>query len=293
MPSRVIRGSINWSRSLARVSLQANLTFRALLVSDGIDDFGRGEADPLVLKATLFPRQQWVGPEQIVEWVDELACEGCVHRYEVDGVPYLQLANWEKHRGNSKRAAASKLPAPPATVPVIPQGPQGKCGSGSVSGSGSCLVFGGSVLVGVQGGATAPAAAQPPETTGAPDLFECPAPQKRRKGRLRKPQTEPPAQLTEEQREKLAAWAAEHEHWAIPRLRELERLCLDHHRARGNAGADWLAAVRNWVTRDRTFREERTKASAGPAKAGRPSLPDWSAEIAAAEEQEACKKTNF
>jgi hypothetical protein len=107
----VIRGEINSSRSLARVSLPANLTFRALL--NAVDDFGRFEADPLVLKATLFLRQADVTPEMVRGWVEELAGEGCARVYAVDGIEFLVLTGWEKHRGEGRRAKKSRFPAPP------------------------------------------------------------------------------------------------------------------------------------------------------------------------------------
>jgi hypothetical protein len=53
VPSRVIRGEINSSDSLSRVSLGADLTFRALIVA--VDDYGRIDARPAMLKAALFP----------------------------------------------------------------------------------------------------------------------------------------------------------------------------------------------------------------------------------------------
>lgn len=115
MPSRVIRGEINASRSLSRVSLEADLTFRALLVA--VDDFGRCEADPLMLKAVLYPRRPAVSPEMVAQWVGELAAEGCVQSYVVDGVRYLQLTGHERHRSNGRRAAKSRFPEPPHGVP--------------------------------------------------------------------------------------------------------------------------------------------------------------------------------
>ena len=154
MPSRVIRGEINASRSLARVSLAADLTFRALLVA--VDDYGRGEADPLMLKAALFPRRPDVTPELVRLWVDELAREGCVQLYRVKGEEYLCFPNWEKHRGKAKRGDSSRFPDPPADpgefeIPADPRGsprePEDSAdprslGSGSVGG---CV--GGSVSV--------------------------------------------------------------------------------------------------------------------------------------------------
>jgi len=110
VPARVVRGEINSSRSLSRVSLLADLCFRSLIVA--VDDFGRTEADPLMLKAALFPRRPDVTPEQVSGWVRELREEGCVQVYTVDGVNYLAMTGWERHRGNSRRGA-SKFPAPP------------------------------------------------------------------------------------------------------------------------------------------------------------------------------------
>ena len=69
MPSRVIRGEINSSRSLSRVSLEADLTFRALIVA--VDDYGRCDADPLMLKALLYPRREEVTAKKARAWVDE------------------------------------------------------------------------------------------------------------------------------------------------------------------------------------------------------------------------------
>lgn len=132
MPSRVIRGEINASRSLSRVGLEADLTFRALLVS--VDDFGRCEADPLMLKATLYPRRPSVTPEMVAAWVAELAAEGCVKVYVVDGVSYLELTGHERHRSNSKRAERSKFPEPPAesrddaVAASVPENPPGNSG---------------------------------------------------------------------------------------------------------------------------------------------------------------------
>ncbi len=111
MPSRVIRGEINSSHSLSRVSIEADLTFRALLVA--VDDYGRCEADPLMLKAVLFPRRSSVSPEQTLAWVKELAAEGCLRIYKADGVEYIELCGWEKHRSNGRRAASSRFPDPP------------------------------------------------------------------------------------------------------------------------------------------------------------------------------------
>ena len=110
MPSRVIRGEINSSESLSRVSICAELTFTRLLTY--VDDYGRGDARLAMAKAGLFPLRDEVSLEDLERWLDELGAEGCVAFYLVGGRPYLHLTGWEKHRGNTKRAKTSRFPEP-------------------------------------------------------------------------------------------------------------------------------------------------------------------------------------
>lgn len=113
MPSRVVRGQINESASLSRVSLAADLTFRALLVA--VDDFGRLDARPDVMKARLFPTRAEMTPGRVEACVRELAAldDPPVILYEEDGRPFLYLPKWELHRSGGKRAARSRYPEPP------------------------------------------------------------------------------------------------------------------------------------------------------------------------------------
>ena len=87
MPNRVIRAEINRSESLSSVSVEAELTFRALLST--VDDFGRYDARPKVLKGVLFPLRDSFTPEAIADHLQELAADGCVQLYNVGDHPYL------------------------------------------------------------------------------------------------------------------------------------------------------------------------------------------------------------
>jgi len=112
MPTRVIRGEINASDSLSAVSMQADLTFRALIVA--CDDFGRIDGRLPALKALLFPLREEVTTKKLDAWLDELAAgpDAPIERYVVDGRPYIVLTGWEKHRGKSRRGSSSKCPEP-------------------------------------------------------------------------------------------------------------------------------------------------------------------------------------
>lgn len=115
MASRVIRGDIVSSRSLSRVSWQADWLFHKLILA--ADDFGRMDGRPALIRAQCMPLRD-VPLADIEAWLVELeSCDGSgkgpVLRYEMDGSPYLQLVNWEKYFSKQKRAARSQFPAPP------------------------------------------------------------------------------------------------------------------------------------------------------------------------------------
>ena len=106
MPNRVFRAEINSSASLSQVSMGADLLFRCLICV--VDDYGRGDARLPALKAHCFPMRD-VPHEQIAGWLEELTRDGCVQVWEHEGRRYLWLTGWETHRGNTKRAKASRL----------------------------------------------------------------------------------------------------------------------------------------------------------------------------------------
>ena len=171
MPARVIRAEINSSRSLSRVSLQADLIFRALIVA--VDDFGRFDADLPMLKLTLFPRRPAVTEEQIAGWLAELAGQRCLVLYESDGNPYLALVNWEKYRGSWKRTKRGKYPAPPEVLPESPRIsrnlPESPAQSGLSLGLGFRLRSGAEAAGPEPEAARASQAARPPEKSQEPE----------------------------------------------------------------------------------------------------------------------------
>ena len=111
MPSRVIRGEFRSSKSMASVSMEAELTFAKLILS--ADDFGRLDARLQLLKSVLYPVREAVTKKKLKGWLDELAKDGCIRLYEVDGRPFLCLPNWETHRGKQRRRKEPQIPPPP------------------------------------------------------------------------------------------------------------------------------------------------------------------------------------
>ena len=108
LPNRILKESIRTSK---KVNGLTDFQFRvwAYLITY-VDDFGRGSAEPDILKGFVFPRRKCITEANIREALNDLACMGLIHLYEVDGDSYLCFPNWEQHQ--SVRAAKSKFPGP-------------------------------------------------------------------------------------------------------------------------------------------------------------------------------------
>lgn len=108
MPNRIIKESVCTSDTISRLSdFQENFFYR-LIVS--VDDYGRLDARPAILKARLYPLRERLTQRDVESALKALADAGCVEVYEVGGKPYLRLPTWEVHQ--RVRNKKSKYPAP-------------------------------------------------------------------------------------------------------------------------------------------------------------------------------------
>lgn len=142
MANRVVRGEFNASESMAARSLMAELVFVKLLLV--VDDYGRCDARPRLLLSQLWPMREEVSTSDLAIWVDELASgdDPPLVIYEVEGRKFIELVNYETHRGKSKRAQVSRFPHPPPEsqpvrplIPPDPQDPPLEGSGGEVEGS--------------------------------------------------------------------------------------------------------------------------------------------------------------
>ena len=108
MPNRIIKESIRTSRNInALTDFQFRLWTYLITY---VDDYGRGSADPELLKGFVFPRRKSVTESNIKAGLTDLACAGLVNLYEVDGEPYLCFPTWAEHQRIQNKK--SKFPAP-------------------------------------------------------------------------------------------------------------------------------------------------------------------------------------
>lgn len=112
MPNRILRDGILDSDRVDRLSVPAEVFYRRLL--SAVDDFGRFDARPVVLRAKLFPlRLDRVADSDVAGWLAECEAAGLIAAYQVDGRPYLVYLRF----GQTARAKKSKFPPPPpATI---------------------------------------------------------------------------------------------------------------------------------------------------------------------------------
>ena len=83
MPNRVIKESICTSDKIASLTDFEFRLWIGLILS--VDDAGRGDARPAILKGHIFPLRERTSLQDIERAVHGLAVKGCVSLYTVGG----------------------------------------------------------------------------------------------------------------------------------------------------------------------------------------------------------------
>ena len=106
MPTRYLKPGVRDSESIEALSPHAEILYYRLIVT--VDDFGRYDARPAMVKAACFPIRESMTAIKVNALLEELAKHYLISVYMVDGKPYLQMCRWD----NIPRAKESKYPAP-------------------------------------------------------------------------------------------------------------------------------------------------------------------------------------
>lgn len=104
MPTRLLKPGVRDSDAIDQLTPMGETFFYRLLVT--VDDFGRCDARPAMIKSHCFPIKDAVTAKTCIGLLEELGRAGLVAVYEVDGKPYLQMLKWD----NIPRAKESKFP---------------------------------------------------------------------------------------------------------------------------------------------------------------------------------------
>ena len=113
MPNRIIKESIHSSEDVNKMT---DFQFRLWIsLITYVDDFGRGDARPAIIKGSCFPLRDRITVTDIDAALRALAGIGCVGLYKVDGKPYLYFPTWESHQRIQTKK--SRFPAPELADP--------------------------------------------------------------------------------------------------------------------------------------------------------------------------------
>ena len=104
LPTRYLKPGIRDSELIDGLSPMAEVMFYRLLVT--VDDFGRFDARPSMLKSQCFPIKDKITPKNCQEYLQELVEAGLVLAYMAEGKPFLQVLRWD----NVPRSKESKYP---------------------------------------------------------------------------------------------------------------------------------------------------------------------------------------
>ena len=108
MPNRLLKEGIRTSKKINGLSDFEFRTWAYLITY--VDDYGRGSADPELLKGFVFPRRKEVREQDIRKALAALERTGSILLYDVAGEPYFCFPNWSEHQRIQTKK--SKYPAP-------------------------------------------------------------------------------------------------------------------------------------------------------------------------------------
>ena len=102
MPQRFLKPGITTSRKWDSCSWTAQSFYIRLLTL--VDDFGRYDGDPVLLRSHAFPLREDIRAQQVQQLCVELQANQLAVFYKADGKDYVQLTNWtERPRADKSR----------------------------------------------------------------------------------------------------------------------------------------------------------------------------------------------
>lgn len=108
MPNRIIKESAFSSDKIASLTDFEFRLWVGLITS--VDDAGRGDARPAIIKGRVFALRYRVSVKDIDVAIHGLAAKGCISLYTVGGKSYFWFPTWGKHQ--RVRDVRPKYPAP-------------------------------------------------------------------------------------------------------------------------------------------------------------------------------------
>ncbi len=95
MPERILRPGIITSERVNSLTFEAEVFYRRLM--SAVDDFGRFDARPSILRAALYPLKiDSVKEADIESWISECTKADLLKKYAVEGRYYLEMNSFRQ-----------------------------------------------------------------------------------------------------------------------------------------------------------------------------------------------------
>lgn len=108
---RMLSPSFFTSKPVSELSIPAMVTLAGLWCY--LDDHGRGEDEPGMVKAEVWPRRKNITERDVAKHLDEIVAKKLVCRYSVAGEALLHIPSWREHQ---KVSHPQKESVPPCQV---------------------------------------------------------------------------------------------------------------------------------------------------------------------------------
>lgn len=107
---RMIHPSFFTSKPLNDMPIPCMITFAGIWC--WADDYGRGEDDPVLVEAAIWPRRKAVTERHVAQHMDALVEAGLLCRYTVDGARLIHVTHWCEHQKVSHPTPSKLAPCP-------------------------------------------------------------------------------------------------------------------------------------------------------------------------------------
>lgn len=87
-----------------------------------LDDEGRGHDDTRLIKSELYPLDDDMTSRKLEHHLTQIAANGPLCRYEVEGVRYLHVTSWQEHQRVNRPSPSRIPPCPIHEASLIPHG---------------------------------------------------------------------------------------------------------------------------------------------------------------------------
>ena len=107
---RTVKPALFRSRKVTRWPVGVRWTFAGLFTY--CDDYGFGVDEAALVKSDVYPLDKRMTDAKVEEHLAQIAADGPLCRYDVDGEAYLHIPSWQEHQRVNRPTDSQFPPCP-------------------------------------------------------------------------------------------------------------------------------------------------------------------------------------